>query len=164
MRTQRCNNCRNCRIVNGKKHLFLACCGMPNKAGVITHADDGVVMVWNDLLKRYPCDGPDFELGLAQGERPVVGECLFTHMGFAYRAFRDVPTDCDNRFSCVGETWADRPLTYQVQAFIARPHTTKSDWIIRAETHDFAKALESARIIRRAGLPARVAVVCHIVG
>lgn len=46
----RCGNCKNCKIIQKVQGGVLACCNPP-----FVHADDDVVMVWNDQLKRFPC-------------------------------------------------------------------------------------------------------------
>lgn len=53
----RCGECENCKKVERTKRRVLACCGAPNHRGVIHHADDGVVDVWNKALKDWPCTG-----------------------------------------------------------------------------------------------------------
>jgi hypothetical protein len=54
---KRCGQCKNCRDLERVKSRVLACCA-PVKNGVYpsqSHADDDVVKVWNDELKRLPC-------------------------------------------------------------------------------------------------------------
>lgn len=58
----RCGTCDNCRKLEKVKAPVLANCGTPRFQGgqfrgQYNHADDGVVAVWNDSLKQYPCAG-----------------------------------------------------------------------------------------------------------
>lgn len=45
-----CGKCDNCLALDKVRQRVLACCNPP-----FSHADDDVVDVWNDSLKRYPC-------------------------------------------------------------------------------------------------------------
>ena len=52
----RCGKCNNCLKLEKAKKSVLACCGTPCRNGnSFNHADDGVVAVWNDAVKDYPC-------------------------------------------------------------------------------------------------------------
>lgn len=48
---QRCGRCKNCKLIESKKRLFV-----PNPP--FSHADDDTVKCWNDLLRDYPCLNP----------------------------------------------------------------------------------------------------------
>jgi hypothetical protein len=53
----RCGRCKNCLELERVKSRVLACCA-PIRGGIyppIDHADDGVVQVWNEELKRLLC-------------------------------------------------------------------------------------------------------------
>lgn len=49
--TDRCGECDNCKKVERVKRRVLACCNPP-----FSHADQGVVDVWNDALQDFPCE------------------------------------------------------------------------------------------------------------
>lgn len=49
---ERCGECENCKRLEQVKQRVLACIDPP-----FSHADDGVVAVWNDELIRLPCIG-----------------------------------------------------------------------------------------------------------
>jgi hypothetical protein len=52
----RCGNCDNCKELEKVKTSVLRCCGTPkNNGNSLNHADDGVVMVWNQRLAELPC-------------------------------------------------------------------------------------------------------------
>lgn len=46
----RCGECANCKKLDLVQRRVLACCNPP-----FSHADDGVVKVWNDMLARLTC-------------------------------------------------------------------------------------------------------------
>ncbi len=46
----RCGKCKNCVDLERIKRRVLACCNPP-----FSHADDGVVNLWNTELARLPC-------------------------------------------------------------------------------------------------------------
>jgi hypothetical protein len=46
----RCGECPNCKELERIKRRVLACCNPP-----VSHADDGVVRLWNQELARLPC-------------------------------------------------------------------------------------------------------------
>ena len=50
--TGRCGKCQNCRDLARVRSRVLACCNPP-----FSHADDGVVNLWNTELARLPCTG-----------------------------------------------------------------------------------------------------------
>jgi len=53
----RCGECKNCLELERVKSLVLNCC-TSIKGGVYPsphHADDGVVQLWNEELRRLPC-------------------------------------------------------------------------------------------------------------
>ena len=53
---KRCRLCENCKKFEKARRSCLACCGTPRKDGNgFHHADDGVVQVWNDACRDYPC-------------------------------------------------------------------------------------------------------------
>lgn len=74
---KRCGKCNNCIKFEKVRKSCLACCGTPkatNRGFRFNHADDGVVQVWNDACRDYPClayvgcdgagphiDGPTFK-------------------------------------------------------------------------------------------------------
>jgi hypothetical protein len=47
---ERCGSCENCKKLERVKKSVLAACNPP-----FSHADDGVVQVWNDMLEELPC-------------------------------------------------------------------------------------------------------------
>lgn len=49
---KRCGKCLNCVKLKRVQQRVLACCNPP-----FSHADDGVVQVWNDMLASLPCTG-----------------------------------------------------------------------------------------------------------
>jgi len=49
----RCGKCKNCIDLERIKRWVLACCNPP-----FSHADDGVVSLWNAELARLPCCVP----------------------------------------------------------------------------------------------------------
>lgn len=51
--TNRCDKCDNCRKLRRVQQRVLACCNPP-----LSHADDGVIQVWNDMLAQLPCTKP----------------------------------------------------------------------------------------------------------
>jgi len=66
--SKRCGCCDNCKKLEKVKVSVLRYCGTPRTraydkpaptdkltAQEFHHADDGVVAVWNDSLKHYPC-------------------------------------------------------------------------------------------------------------
>ena len=48
--SKRCGQCINCQKIEKVKISVLRCCNPP-----FSHADNDVIEVWNDSLKRYPC-------------------------------------------------------------------------------------------------------------
>lgn len=50
---KRCGKCENCQKLERVRRRVLACCNPP-----FSHADQGVVDVWNDQLARLPCLRP----------------------------------------------------------------------------------------------------------
>ena len=50
---KRCEKCANCVDLARVQRLVLACCNPP-----FSHADDGVVDLWNAELKRLVCLTP----------------------------------------------------------------------------------------------------------
>jgi len=54
MSQKRCGECINCQKLEKVKTSILRCCNPP-----FSHADDDVVMVWNDMLESLPCTGSD---------------------------------------------------------------------------------------------------------
>ena len=46
----RCGKCENCKKLERVMRRVLACCNPP-----FTHADQGVVGLWNQELSRLPC-------------------------------------------------------------------------------------------------------------
>ena len=46
----RCGECLKCKNVERVRLRCLAACNPP-----FTHADSGVINVWNDALKTWPC-------------------------------------------------------------------------------------------------------------
>jgi hypothetical protein len=48
----RCGKCKNCLELKRVQQRVLACCNPP-----FSHADDGVVNLWNTELARLPCTG-----------------------------------------------------------------------------------------------------------
>ena len=49
---ERCNECENCKKLERVKQRVLACSNPP-----FSHADDGVVELWNRELAELPCLG-----------------------------------------------------------------------------------------------------------
>lgn len=47
----RCGECGNCKKLDKLKVRVLACCNPP-----FSHADQGVVEVWNELVERLKCE------------------------------------------------------------------------------------------------------------
>lgn len=60
--TERCGKCDNCKMVERARNKVLAVCNPP-----FSHADQGVVDVWNDVLESYPCIGDSGQLEKATG-------------------------------------------------------------------------------------------------
>lgn len=56
MTTGRCGKCQNCLALERVKQRVLACCNPP-----FSHADNGVVELWNKELERLPCAGEEAE-------------------------------------------------------------------------------------------------------
>lgn len=52
MPTSRCGRCLNCLELERVKKRVLACANPP-----FSHADDGVIELWNKELGRLPCTG-----------------------------------------------------------------------------------------------------------
>lgn len=52
----RCGKCKNCLELERIRRRVLACCNPP-----FSHADDGVVNLWNTELARLPCTGQPTE-------------------------------------------------------------------------------------------------------
>ena len=50
MEKRRCGKCENCLKLERVRQRVLACANPP-----FSHADDGVVAVWNDALREYQC-------------------------------------------------------------------------------------------------------------
>lgn len=50
----RCGECDNCQALEKTRQLVLACCNPP-----FSHADDGVIQVWNDQLIHLKCTSED---------------------------------------------------------------------------------------------------------
>ena len=50
----RCNECDNCQKLKRVRGRVLACCDPP-----FSHADQGVINVWNDAVWDYPCLAPE---------------------------------------------------------------------------------------------------------
>jgi len=48
--------CANCHKLQRVRERVLACCNPP-----FSHADQGVVDVWNDAVRDYPCLAPESE-------------------------------------------------------------------------------------------------------
>lgn len=46
----RCNTCDNCKKLERARNSVLRAANPP-----FSHADDGVVDVWNTMVKTYPC-------------------------------------------------------------------------------------------------------------
>lgn len=49
----RCGKCKNCKELGEIQVRVMACCNPP-----FSHADSGVVKVWNTELERLPCLNP----------------------------------------------------------------------------------------------------------
>jgi hypothetical protein len=47
----RCGECRNCKQLAKVRERVLACCNPP-----FSHADQGVLDLWNKELARLPCE------------------------------------------------------------------------------------------------------------
>jgi hypothetical protein len=54
--SQRCGTCDNCLALEKIRQLVLACCNPP-----FSHADQGVVDLWNRELDRLPCTAKEEE-------------------------------------------------------------------------------------------------------
>lgn len=61
---KRCGRCKNCLDLERIRRRVLACCNSP-----FGHADQGVVDVWNDAVRDYPCTAEDDDAWLDEPER-----------------------------------------------------------------------------------------------
>lgn len=53
----RCEQCDNCKELEKVKERVLACINPP-----FSHADDDVVKVWNEEMKRLKCSDPHYRV------------------------------------------------------------------------------------------------------